>query len=286
MADQIASLVEEALGVGVVRTGRLSGGDFASAHRVELADGRTVFAKTHAAPPPNFFTTEAAGLSWLHSAGTANVPEVLWASDEPPLLVMEWIDEARVAPDEETFGRALAALHRSGFECFGRPDGRTTGSQAMPNEPVDSWAEFLAERRLRQLARMATDRGSLSPATVERIDALADRIGEVAPPAEPPSLLHGDLWAGNRLVDSSGASWLVDPACFGGHREFDLAMMRLFGGYGDAVFAAYAEAFPLADGWADRVALHQLPPLIVHAIKFGGGYVSAVDRALGGAERV
>lgn len=97
---------------------------------------------------------------------------------------------------------------------------------------------------------------------------------------EAPARLHGDLWAGNRLVDVNGNNWLIDPACFGGHREFDLAMMRLFGGFGDDAFAAYDEAFPLADGWRDRIALHQIAPLVVHAIKFGGGYVSAVAEAL------
>jgi fructosamine-3-kinase len=94
--------------------------------------------------------------------------------------------------------------------------------------------------------------------------------------------LHGDLWAGNRLVDERGRSWLVDPAAHGGHREFDLAMMRLFGGFGPDCFDAYAEATPLAAGWDERVALHQIAPLVVHAIKFGGGYVNgaitAIDR--------
>jgi len=93
--------------------------------------------------------------------------------------------------------------------------------------------------------------------------------------------LHGDLWAGNRLVGAGGRNWLIDPAAHGGHREFDLAMMRLFGGFGDACFAAYAEAHPPADGWADRVPLHQIAPLVVHAIKFGGGYVSASAAAIG-----
>ncbi|MEX2625882.1 MAG: fructosamine kinase family protein, partial [Ilumatobacteraceae bacterium] len=99
-------------------------------------------------------------------------------------------------------------------------------------------------------------------------------------PEEAPARLHGDLWAGNRLVDRQGRSWLIDPAAHGGHREFDLAMMRLFGGYGQDCFAAYAETFPLADGWEARVPLHQLAPLVVHAIKFGGGYVAATARAL------
>ncbi|MEZ5139333.1 MAG: fructosamine kinase family protein [Acidimicrobiales bacterium] len=92
--------------------------------------------------------------------------------------------------------------------------------------------------------------------------------------------MHGDLWAGNRLVDRAGRSWLIDPAAHGGHREFDLAMMRLFGGFEEACFAAYDEARPLAEGWRERVPLHQLAPLIVHAVKFGGGYRAAAAAAL------
>ncbi|MEQ1786557.1 MAG: fructosamine kinase family protein, partial [Acidimicrobiales bacterium] len=92
--------------------------------------------------------------------------------------------------------------------------------------------------------------------------------------------LHGDLWAGNRLVDRRGDSWLIDPAAHGGHREFDLSMMRLFGGFGDACFDAYTEVHPLTSGWQDRVALHQIAPLVVHAIKFGGGYVGAAESAI------
>ena len=103
---------------------------------------------------------------------------------------------------------------------------------------------------------------------------------EVGGPAEPPARLHGDLWAGNRLVDGRGRSWLIDPAAHGGHREFDLAMMRLFGGFDSECFAAYEEVGPLAPGWEERVPLHQLAPLAVHAIKFGGSYVRATVDAL------
>ena len=92
--------------------------------------------------------------------------------------------------------------------------------------------------------------------------------------------LHGDLWAGNRVVDETGQSWLIDPAAHGGHREFDLAMMRLFGGFGPNCFAAYHEVAPLATGWQERVELHQLAPLIVHAVKFGGSYPYAAAQAI------
>ena len=131
------------------------------------------------------------------------------------------------------------------------------------------------------LARLARDADAISEralAGLERLDA--DRLREVGGPAEPPARLHGDLWAGNRLVDVSGQSWLIDPASHGGHREFDLAMMRLFGGFGAECFAAYDEATPLSDGWERRVTLHQIAPLVVHAIKFGGGYRSAAAEAI------
>lgn len=130
------------------------------------------------------------------------------------------------------------------------------------------------------LARLAKDTSSLGDRAIAELERLAGRLDEVGGPPEPPARLHGDLWAGNRLVDHEGRSWLIDPAAHGGHREFDLAMMRLFGGFGPDCFAAYAEATPLAPGAADRVALHQIAPLVVHAIKFGGSYVSSATHAI------
>ncbi len=284
--EQLADWVARQLDTAVASAARLGGGDVAESYRFELDDGRTVFAKTHRNPPPGFFTTEAWGLSWLREPGVIDVPEVLGVSDggdvdDPPALLLEWIDEGR--PNDRTegdLGRALAALHRAGSPCFGREDRRTTGSRALPNDPCDTWVEFFATRRLLPLARLARDGGALPEGTIADLEAVAGRLGELGGPAEPPARLHGDLWAGNRLVDRAGRSWLIDPAAHGGHREFDLAMMRLFGGYGRECFAAYAEEFPLTDGWEDRVPLHQLAPLTVHAIKFGGGYVGATRRAL------
>ena len=127
---------------------------------------------------------------------------------------------------------------------------------------------------------MSAETAALPPEAVRGLESVADRIDELVGPEETAARLHGDLWGGNRLVGTGGANWLIDPASFGGHREFDLAMMRLFGGFGDACFAAYAEVQPLADGWEERVPLHQLAPLVVHAIKFGAGYVGATERAL------
>jgi fructosamine-3-kinase len=277
--DQFNERVGAALGATVADTARLSGGDVAESFRMHLADGRTVFAKTHRSPPPEFFQTEANGLTWLRASGAVAVPEVL-AVDEG-LLVLEWIDEgAPTATTEADLGRALAGLHRSGAECFGRSDRRTTGSRRLPNEPCDTWAAFYASQRLLPLARLAAEADALSPRSIQRLERVADRLPELGGPPEPPARLHGDLWGGNRLVDAAGRSWLIDPAAHGGHREFDLAMMRLFGGFGPDCFAAYAGDHPLAEGYEERVALHQLAPLVVHALKFGGGYVGAVNKAL------
>lgn len=268
------------LGSDILDTTTIGGGDFAQSYRANLADERTIFIKTHANPPPNFFTTEAKGLDWLRSTGAVNVPQVLAVSDDPPYLAMEWINIGGGIANDERFGQELAALHQSTFPCFGRPDSRTTGSQAVPNNACDTWSEFYATQRLLPLAKLAHEKSALPESCISGLEKLASRLDQFDIADEAPCLLHGDLWAGNRVVDQAGVSWLIDPAAHGGHREFDLAMMQLFGGYGEACFSAYNTVFALNEEWQSRVALHQLAPLTVHAIKFGGSYVAATQGAL------
>ena len=274
--------IEQALHAKIIRSQPVGGGDVARSYAVELDDGGRVFAKTHPTAPAHFFTTEAAGLSWLRNADAVGVPEVLAVSDDDPNhLVLEWIDEG--PPREATerqFGEGLARTHRAGAPFFGREDRRTTGSRGLPNEPCPTWAEFYATQRLLPLARLARDAQALPVAAIDALERLTTRLTEFGAADEPPARLHGDLWTGNRLVGTDGRSWLIDPAAHGGHREFDLAMMRLFGGFGEACFQEYEAVFPLGDGWRDRIALHQIAPLVVHAIKFGGGYVAAARRAI------
>jgi len=278
---ELVAAIETATGSSVVRTDAVRGGDFAAAYRVELSDGRSLFAKTHSSPPPGFFTTEATGLEWLRAAQAVHVPRVIDVRDATPaMLLLDWIDigRPRGSTDAE-FGRALAAMHNAGAPSFGREDRRTTGSRALPNDPCATWSEFYATRRLLPLARLARQSGSLAPTAISALERLADNLSPFDD-GEPPSRLHGDLWAGNRVIDVDGRSWLIDPAAHGGHREFDLAMMRLFGGFGADCFAGYEEVQPLRAGWRDRVSLHQIAPLVVHAIKFGGHYVEAATSAI------
>jgi fructosamine-3-kinase len=281
MDDALRCAIEADLGARITRAAPVHGGDVARAYAVELDDDRRVFAKTHPSPPPGFFTTEARGLSWLRATDAVSVPEVLAVSDAPPNhLVLEWIDEGRPRPStERDLGVGLARMHQAGAPAFGRDDRRSTGSRGLPNEPCATWSEFYAANRLLPLARLARQGGALAPSTIAELEHVASRL-TLFDTGEPPARLHGDLWAGNRLVDAEGRSWLIDPAAHGGHREFDLAMMRLFGGFASVCFAPYAEVYPLEPGWEGRVAVHQIAPLVVHAIKFGGTYVGAATAAI------
>ncbi|HWO13400.1 MAG TPA: fructosamine kinase family protein, partial [Polyangiaceae bacterium] len=139
---------------------------------------------------------------------------------------------------------------------------------------------FYRERRLAPLLRLARARGSADVALERAFERLFARLDELAGPPEPPARLHGDLWGGNLHTSTDGHPMLIDPAVYGGHREIDLAMMRLFGGFGERVFAAYGESSPLAPGAAERVALYQVYPLLVHLCSFGRGYLAQVRRAV------
>ncbi|WP_153396866.1 fructosamine kinase family protein [Ornithinicoccus halotolerans] len=237
------------------------------------------FRKRAPAGLPGALAFEAAGLAALAAAG-ARVPRVLEAGDE--VLVLERVSAGGTADarQQEEFGRQLARVHRTTGERYGALDPTLPGYLGLcPVDltPADSWAESWLDRRVRPLTRQAVAAGVLDPAAA----ALADRLGpEGLGPPEPPTLVHGDLWAGNRLVDASGDSWLIDPAAHWGHREVDLAMMRLFGGFTDREHAAYAEELPLAEGWRQRVPVYQLVPLLVHAILFDGGYGAQTMAAL------
>jgi fructosamine-3-kinase len=276
---KFSEIIAEALDQPLRRMRPLSGGDVADAYQVWLDDGTTVFAKTKQNALPGFFDTEAASLRWLRDTGTVAVPRVLAVSDDPPFLILEWIDAGHAHDQTEAdLGRALGCLHQTPTQ-FGRQDKRTTGSRGLPNEPSTSWAEFYKTQRLLPLAKIAAAESALPTATIADVHRIADRLDTYGATDEPAALLHGDLWGGNRLVGVAGVNWLIDPASHGGHREFDLAMMRLFGGFEQACFDAYDDEYPLADGWRERIPLHQLAPLMVHAIKFGGGYVASTRAA-------
>lgn len=251
-----------------------------------LDDGTRAFRKTLANAPEGFFAFEAAGLQMLGKLG-ARVPEVYEVTEEH--LVIELVEAkgaSKVDSPEYVFGQELAQLHLAGRQAaapgqtFGSLDGLSQwflGGAKIDLRPTTTLYESLVTNRIVPLTHQAVNAGALDASALELVEQISERhLG----PVEPPTVVHGDLWAGNRMIDASGASWLIDPSCHWGHREQDIAMMQLFGGFGPAVLDGYEETFPLADGWRERVPVFQLVPLLVHVLLFGGGYADATMHAL------
>lgn len=281
----VRAAVEAVTGRTIVSATPVGGGDVAEATRLDLAGGHRAFLKTDAQAPVGSFAAEARGLAWLAEARAIRVPEVLafsGAGGPDGFLLLAWIERAPPARNhDEELGRSLAALHRAGAPAVGGPagDGFIAGIP-LDDRPAPDVATFWLERRVVPLLRRVEARGLATAAMRAGVDALARTIHDRVGPPEPPARLHGDLWGGNAMTDERGRPCLVDPAAYAAHREIDLAMMQLFGGFSRRVFAAYDEAWPRAPGHAERLPLWQLVPLLVHVALFGGGYVAQVEAAL------
>ncbi len=243
-----------------------------------------VVAKRHA--DPGAALAEVTSLAWLAEAGAVRLPAVL-GSDQH-WVIMERVPDGRpTRAVAERFGRDLAALHAAGSVAFGSgpPGGAVDawiGMAPMRNEPGETWPSWYAAHRIEPYLRLAVDQGLLDASGP--VGQVCERIDDLTGPPEPPARLHGDLWSGNVLWSSE--VWLIDPAAHGGHRETDLAMLALFGcPQLDTILAAYDEVAPLAPGWRARVPLHQLFPLLVHTVLFGGSYASSAISAARAALR-
>lgn len=242
---------------------------------VTLDDGRTVMVKR--GDGAGAVRAEAAGLRWLADAGTVRIPAV--RGDDERWLVTDRVAQGRASAGAAVrFGRDLAALHAVGAPAFGAappggPKDAYIGLAPMRNVTGGDWPSWYAEHRVLPYLRRAVDAGTLRQVEAADVERVCERLPGLAGPAEPPARLHGDLWNGNVLWGADGWVHLIDPAAHGGHRETDLAMLRLFGcPHLDRILDGYRETAPLADGWVERVGVHQLFPLLVHAVLFGRGY--------------
>lgn len=281
----VARRAEALLGTAVIATSPVAGGDTCTSTRLRLSDGTTALIKTHPHSPDDFFATEAAGLAWLSEPGSLPIPDVLAVDSD--CLIVRWVESGKPSGDAAAaFGAGLARLHAAAPEsgAFGAARDGYISTLRLPNQPAATWAEFYAERRIRPYLALAVDRGALEPTDASVIEKVVDRLAEWVP-VEPPARLHGDLWSGNVLWNSEGSVALIDPSAYAGHREADLAMLALFGlPHLSRAYDAYDAEVPLADGWMDRLGLHQLFPLLVHAARFGGGYgprAAAIARKFG-----
>lgn len=271
----------------------VGGGCIANACRLETKD-EPFFLKWGEGEVARTFPAEAEGLGALRAAGSPLVvPEVLAAQDAadgvPGFLLMRWIASGRKGDAFwDTFGRGLAALHRhtaadAGHDAaqpYGFPEDNFIGPSPQPNAWGERWPAFFRARRLEPQVQMARDGGRWQAGWDAPLEALYDALPDLLPARPEASVLHGDLWNGNYMVTAPGEPVLIDPAAYYGHREADLALTELFGGYAERFYAAYREAWPLEGGYDERRAVYNLYHLLNHLNLFGGSYAGRVASAL------
>jgi fructosamine-3-kinase len=226
---------------------------------------------------PDMFKREAEGLNALRDNSTILVPHVIknGAVNGQQYLLLEWMEKGKPAKDcREKFGAALAAMHQKEQAYFGFPSDNYIGSLPQQNTRHDTWHLFYANCRILPLAKILFNNGSFDKPHMKSTEQLCNRFSELFP-AELPALLHGDLWGGNYMITSSGYAAIYDPAVYYGHREMDIGMTKLFGGFDQQFYQSYQAIYPLESGWQQRLPLAQLYPLLVHAVLFGGHYISS-----------
>ena len=264
-------------GVEVLSSRAVSGGSINAAWWVELSNGERRFVKTNSSAAADMFEREVEGLAALAGVGALRIPVDAMAGEagSERFLVMEAIETGRPGDGFfADFGRRFAELHRGSIAGrYGFDHANYIGATAQPNEWHADWVEFFGRQRLGHQLELAGRRGLADRQLLRLGERLIDRLGDwLATTNEPPCLLHGDLWSGNFMVDTRGDPVLIDPACYYGQREADLAMTELFGGFGPDFYAAYREAWPLPAGSAERTLIYKLYHLLNHLNLFGVSY--------------
>ena len=283
LQNAVESAIGLAMGLGrpvrITRRAVLDGGSINRTERLDTDAGSFVL-KSNPNAPAGMFRAEADGLAALRASRTPlGVPAVVVCEEgAPSFLVLEYLPRGTPAEDfDDRLGQGLAELHRTTSTRYGFERDNFCGATPQPNVWTDRWVEFYGSARLGHQLRLASRGGWLSSNDTKRLERLIATLGTwLTEPAEGPALIHGDLWAGNLHVAADGHPALIDPAAYFAHREAELGMMQLFGGFSPRVFAAYDEAFPLDAGWRERLGLYQLYHLMNHLNLFGRGYHAQV----------
>lgn len=274
LSERIASVT----GAEVLRLVPAGGGSIAAAYRAEMRSGPALFVKT-GAQHAGMFAAEAEGLRAISQAGEIRIPAVLYADER--LLVLELLPAARPADRVRFFrdlGARLARLHRHTAPSFGFPHDNFIGATPQHNTGRSTdWRAFYWEHRLLSQFRLAEKNRLAGPELGALFFELERRLPSLIPPdGEPPALIHGDLWSGNFLCCDGDVPALIDPAAYYGHREAELGMTVLFGGFDAAFYEGYDEEYPLPEGWRRRLDVYTLYHLLNHLNLFGAGYAGQV----------
>jgi fructosamine-3-kinase len=261
--------------VELTGSGSVGGGCINRALKIDTTIG-SFFLKWNASAPADLFEKEAAGLNEMRlAASSLIIPKVIWSKacdDFPGLLLMDYLlPSGNTSGYDERLGRGIAQLHRKSASTFGFYHPNYCGTTAQDNTWTNNWPEFYAQHRIWSLVQQIKASRGLSPDEQGIYEQLVERIPVLLAHPIIPSLIHGDLWAGNYMYTHNGPA-LIDPACYYADREMELGMMQLFGGFSSGVWQAYLEEFPLPEDWRQRTRLYQLYHILNHYLLFGGSY--------------
>ncbi len=285
----INEAVRDIRGEGVCVTGSrpVSGGDINDAYLIALSDGMRIFVKENTAANIDFFVAEAEGLAAIRNTGAIDTPDVLGYGTDGgrSFLMLTYIESGqRIKGFMEDFAVRLAAMHRSECDIF-TGDGRFgftrdnyIGAGYQENAPEKSWIEFFRTRRLYPQIKRAER--YFDQSGLRKADALLSRLDGLLTEPERPSLIHGDLWAGNYITGSDGRAWLIDPAAYVGHFEAEIAMTELFGGFSPGFYDAYRAENHIEPGYSDRRDIYNLYHMLNHLNLFGVSYLPSVRRII------
>lgn len=283
MEKQIGEILNEHIGsdVRLNRKQALGGGSINSAFRLRTNCGDYFLKYNDASLYPEMFQKEARGLEILASSQTLRTPYVIAAGnrDGQDYLLLEFLERGKTINSFwQDFGTELAGLHRNSQEVFGLDHDNYMGSLVQSNERRLEFIPFFIDNRLQPQLEIASGHRSMRD-LIPAFEKLYKRLPDIIPD-EAPALVHGDLWSGNFLIGPEGKACLIDPAVCYSHRECDIAMTKLFGGFDPDFYSAYNEAFPLVKGWETRIDIFNLYPLLVHVNLFAGGYVREVESVI------
>lgn len=281
LPSEVLDAIERHLGRSVDSATPVGGGCISHASRVTTADGK-YFLKWSDGLPGDTFAAEAKGLEELSGARhDLHIPAVIFvrsrSSGEAGILLLEWLDDGAIdATFWQGFGADLAALHRNVSQRYGFSEDNYIGRLRQRNPWCDQWPDFFRTNRLEPQAADLRGRGAWQRQWTEPYDRLLIRLDDLLPRDPGASLVHGDLWSGNFMAHASGKAALIDPAAYYGHREVDLAMTELFGGFNAAFYTAYRDNWCLEAGYEERRSVYNLYHLFNHVNHFGASYASAV----------
>ena len=276
--NKIKSKIENILGSQITKMNSLSGGCISSSYKVNTKDGNSYFLKYNYSSGSDMFLTEAHGLQELDKPGVITIPKVI--SFDKEFILLDLIESSSRSKNfSEDFGRKFAVLHKFNNEKYGFYEDNYIGSNPQLNIPdhdeEKNWTKFYFQKRILYQFHLAEKSGNSTSDLRSSISKLENKIDLIVTDnGEKPSLLHGDLWGGNYMVDKNGFACLIDPAVYYGIREADLAMTKLFGGFDSEFYRAYNEEFPLPDGYDYRENIYKLYHVLNHLNLFGSGYYS------------